>query len=94
VQTTSERRKNDRVPFSHALRVRKLDAGEQAMAEARDLSVAGMGFETFALYTVGEELRIHLTNVIEQSAIPARVRSVVQEGNRFRVGVEHLPEVS
>jgi hypothetical protein len=87
----SERRKNDRVAFHHALRVRRRDTAEATVADACDLSISGMSFRTSLPLTVGDEVRIQIANVVERSAIAAQVRHVVAAGSVYLVGVEHTP---
>jgi hypothetical protein len=91
MKTGTERRKNDRVPFHHTLQVRRLDSAEGTSADACDLSIAGMSFRTSLPLQVGDEVRIHITNVVERSAIAAHVRHVDATGSTYLVGVEHAP---
>ncbi len=87
----SERRKNDRVPFYHSLEVRRVDTTDRGVADACDLSIAGMSFRTHMPLAVGDEVRIHIANVVEHASIAARVRHVVEVAGCYMVGVEHAP---
>jgi hypothetical protein len=85
----SERRRNARLTFSKALKLRLAGSPLGAEADACDLSATGMSFRTSIKLAVGEDVLIHISDVVEHAAIAARVRHVGWAGTRYVVGVEH-----
>jgi hypothetical protein len=89
VEKAIDRRQHARLTFSKLLKVRLAGSPLRAQADACDLSARGMSFRTRTKLEVGEDVLIHITDVVEHTAIAARVRHVGWEGTRYVVGVEH-----